>query len=150
MSTTTITFKYDDEEKQVSKFANFEECKKAFQKEFELTDEEMENIALYYYDEDGDQTMMSSNEDYNMFLETNCTSIEGQKNNFEKPDPMRSATVFKKNVEEPIKEANSKNLVDSFLDNSVSLENSANIGIYLGKKNTSDNIEIKNKYNEVN
>jgi hypothetical protein len=120
MSEKTITFRYKDEEKQV-KVANFEECKKAFQREFSISDEEMKKLSLFYYDEDMDATMLNSNEDYNLFLETDCNEIEVKDANAEeKPDPMRSATIFRKQNEEPIKESNSKN--DSIvLDNSISL-----------------------------
>ena len=103
MSERTIIFSYQGEEKEVGQFANYEECKRAFQKEFSLSDEDMQKISLYYFDNENDQTMISSNEDYNIFLETGYTTIEGVMEE-EKPDPMRSATVFKIKREEPEKE----------------------------------------------
>ena len=151
MSSRILTFIFNSEEKKVNPFANFEECKKAFQEQFSINDEDMKKLELFYLDEEGDQTMLNSNEDYNMFLISNNGVIEGQLNEVEKPDPMRSGTIFKKNIEEPAKDVNSKNFVDSFvLDNSLSLENSANVGLYLGRKNISNDSDFGNKVNEVN
>ena len=148
MSERTIIFSYQGEEKEVGQFANYEECKRAFQNEFSLSDEDMQKISLYYFDNENDQTMISSNEDYNIFLETGYTTIEGVMEE-EKPDPMRSATVFKIKREEPEKEINLKNSIDSsIIDNSFnnSLENSANIIV---KKTNSDGIDSAN-VNEMN
>ena len=149
MSEKTITFRFQDEVKQVT-VANFEECKKAFQREFSISDEEMKKLSLFYYDEDADPTMLNSNEDYNLFLESDCNEIEAKDNNAEeKPDPMRSATIFKKPNEEPIKEPLSKN--DSIaLDNSISLENSSNIAQIFDKKNIPENFEDAKSFNDVN
>ena len=44
MSERTIKFIFKGEERKVRVFANYEECKKAFQNEFSLTDEEMDKI----------------------------------------------------------------------------------------------------------
>ena len=149
-----ITLTFQGQKKTVKRYTDYDECRKGFQKEFEISDEDMENVSLYYIDEDNDKTVMNSCEDYNMFLEGNCTQIEGQINNDQvpKPDPMRSATVFKPKKEEPYQQANSKNLADSsMLDNSMtSLENSANIGIYLGKKSNIELMDGGNNFNEVN
>ena len=46
MSERTIIFSYQGEEKEVGQFANYEECKRAFQKEFSLSDEDMQKISL--------------------------------------------------------------------------------------------------------
>ena len=146
MSKKKITFVYKDKEKEVGILANVEECKKAFQNEFSLSDKEMANIVLYYIDEDGDKDMINSNEDYNLFLDSQYDAIQGEANEQEKPDPMRSATIFKKKGDESYMEI-SKN--DSYnKDNSISLENSANIDIILGKNNL-DGLEEGNIH-EVN
>ena len=146
MSKKKITFVYEDKEKEVGILANVEECKKAFQKEFSLSDKEMANIVLYYIDEDVDKDMINSNEDYNLFLDSQYDAIQGEANEQEKPDPMRSATIFKKKGDESYMEI-SKN--DSYnKDNSISLENSANIDIILGKNNL-DGLEIPKSTNQM-
>ena len=145
-----ITLVFQGKTKKVKKFSDYEECKAEFQKLFEIDDDEMENISLFYIDEENDKTVMNSSEDYNMFLEAGCTQIEGQINTtvVQKPDPMRSATVFKIKRDESYNCDTSKNLVDSNLDNSLtSLENPENIGIYLGKKSIN---EGSDKFNEIN
>ena len=78
MSERTIKFIYKDEEKIENIFANFEECKKAFQKEFDLSDIEMNKISLYYKDDEDENTLIDSNEDYNFFLDSNSSCIECQ------------------------------------------------------------------------
>ena len=101
MASRSITFVYDDIEKKVNKFDNFEECKKAFQQLFNISDEDMKNVSLFYIDEEDEQCLMNSNEDYNMFLESEFSKIEGQlQSQEEKPDPLRSGTIFKKKIEE--------------------------------------------------
>ena len=125
MSSIKITFIYNDEEKTVNKLDNFEECKKAFQEQFNLNDEEMKSILFFYFDEE-DECRMNSNEDYNIFLDSGFTTIqaklsEQKKNEFD--DALRIGSVFKKR-EDQNKETISINLNDSAsLDNSLSLEN---------------------------
>ena len=148
MSEKTIRFRYKDDVKEV-KVANFEECKKEFQRVFNISDEEMKKLSLFYYDEDADATMLNSNEDYNLFIETDCNEIEAKDNTAEeKPDPMRSATIFKRQNEEQNKEPASKN--DSYiLENSLNLENSSNIGQIFSKKNIPDEDKKFNDANEI-
>ena len=67
MSERIIKFIFKGKEKIVRIFANFEECKKGFQKEFSLSDKEMDKISLYYKDDDNEDTLIDSNEDYNFF-----------------------------------------------------------------------------------
>ena len=151
MSERTIKFIFKGEERKVRVFANYEECKKAFQNEFSLTDEEMDKISLHYRDEDNDDTFLDSNDDYTLFLESNCTDIEGQenKNMSEKPDPMKSASVFYNKKVESIKVDASNNLTDSYnRDNSEILENSANIDLDFSKNN-SKGLDFEN-INEIN
>ena len=149
MSHKLITFTYNDEEKQVE-VSNFEECRNAFQKSFELSDEEMKKLTLFYYDDDVEPIILTSNEDFLMFLGGDQNEIMAKDyNQEEKPDPMRSGTIFKRPPEGP----NKDNLIrndSSFLANSInSLENYANMGQHFGKKNNSINIE-EQKINEVN
>ena len=139
MSERTIKFIYKGEEKIVNIFANFEECKKAFQKEFDLSDIEMNKISLYYKDDEDENTLIDSNEDYNFFLDSDSSSIEGQevKEDPEKPDPMRSASIFKKKINDSIKENNSFNLADSYSkENNQILGDSANFDLDLSKNNS--------------
>jgi hypothetical protein len=152
MSEKTITFRYHDEVKKVN-IANYEECKNAFQREFSISDEEMKKLSLFYYDEDADATMLYNVEDYNIFLGTDCNEIEAKDNSGEeKPDPLRSATIFKKQNEEPINDPLSKN--DSIVldNNSISLENSSNIAqIFTNsdKKNIPENFEVAKNLNDA-
>ena len=139
MSERTIKFIYKGEEKIVNIFANFEECKKAFQKEFDLSDIEMNKISLYYKDDEDENTLIDSNEDYNFFLDSDSSSIEGQevKEDPEKPDPMRSGTIFQRKINDSIKENNSYNLTDSFSkENNQILGDSANFDLDLSKNNS--------------
>jgi hypothetical protein len=149
MSHKLITFKYNDEEKQVE-VSSFEECRNAFQKAFGISDEEMKKLSLFYYDEDADDIMMNSKEDFLIFLRSDSNEIMAKDySQDEKPDPLRSGTIFKKKPEEPNKDMLIKN-DSSFLGNSInSLENYANMGQYFGKKNNSINIE-EQKINEIN
>ena len=146
MSEKTITFRYHDEVKQVN-IANYEECKNAFQREFSISDEEMKKLSLFYYDEEAEALVLNDNEDYRIFWESDFNEIEAKDNNEEeKQDALRSATIFKKKGDESYMEI-SKN--DSYnKDNSISLENSANIDIILGKNNL-DGLEEGNIH-EVN
>ena len=139
MSERTIKFIYKGEEKIVNIFANFEECKKAFQKEFGLSDIEMNKISLYYKDDEDENTLIDSNEDYNFFLDSDSSSIEAKEVNEdqEKPDPMRSGTIFQRKINDSIKENNSYNLTDSFSkENNQILGDSANFDLDLSKNNS--------------
>ena len=114
MSKKTITFRYQDKIKQV-KVGNLNECRKAFQRAFSLSDEKMKKLSLFYYDEDADPTMLNTNEDFNLFLDIDIDEIEAKDNSLDdKPDPMRSSTILKKQDEEPIKYPISKNEYNSF------------------------------------
>ena len=148
MSEKTITFRYHDEVKQVN-IANYEECKNAFQREFSISDEEMKKLSLFYYDEEAEALVLNDNEDYRIFWESDFNEIEAKDNNEEeKQDALRSATIFKKQNEEPIKDPLSKN--ESIgLDNSISLENSSNIAQIFDKKNNNqENFEDAKNFND--
>ena len=149
MSEKTITFRYHDEVKQVN-IANYEECKNAFQREFSISDEEMKKLSLFYYDEEAEALVLNDNEDYRIFWESDFNEIEAKDNNEEeKLDSLRSATIFKKQNEEPIKDPLSKN--ESIgLDNSISIENSSNIAQIFDKKNNQENFEDAKSFNDVN
>ena len=149
MSEKTITFRYHDEVKQVN-IANYEECKNAFQREFSISDEEMKKLSLFYYDEEAEALVLNDNEDYRIFWESDFNEIEAKDNNEEeKLDSLRSATIFKKQNEEPIKDPLSKN--ESIgLDNSISLENSSNIAQIFDKKNNNqENFEDAKSFNDA-
>ena len=151
MSERKIKFIFKGEEKIVGIFANFEECKKAFQKEFSLSNEEMDKISLFYVDDENDNTLIDNNEDYNIFLDSKLSNIVGQegKNEAEKQDPMKSTSVFYNKKVESIRVDASNNLTDSYnKDNSEILENSANIDLDFSKNN-SKGLDFEN-INEIN
>ena len=85
MPENEIKFIFNGKEKIVKVFANLKECKEAFQKEFSLTDEEMDYIRFYFKDEEDDETFMDSDEDYNIFLDSDCSKvIEGREHKYYK------------------------------------------------------------------
>ena len=103
MSHKLITFKYNNEEKQVE-VSSFEECRNAFQKAFGISDEEMKKLSLFYYDEDADDIMMNSKEDFLIFLRSDSNEIMAKDySQDEKPDPLRSGTIFKKSQKNQIR-----------------------------------------------
>ena len=109
MSEKTITFRYHDEVKQV-KVPNYKKCKNAFQREFSISDEKMKKLSLFYYDEEAEALVLNDNEDYRIFWESDFNEIEAKDNNEEEKldRSIKSAAIFKKQNEEPIKDPLSK------------------------------------------
>jgi signal peptidase I len=128
----TIKLKFNNKETEVQAFDTYQELFDFFCKNFTIDDDKKKNLSLFYYDEDGDQIAFQQDNDYIIFIrdEENQKVIEGeitendnQDNSMEKQDqeqdPMKSGTIFKKNVKEQTLDLGIKNIDSASLANSL-------------------------------
>ena len=155
----TIKIKFLDKEITTKAFNTYSELISFIKSHFEVDEDKLNSLSLFYYDSDGDQISFQGENDYKLFIEeeTEEKVIECEFANKEKekevsisldiPDPLRSGNIFSRKVPEQNVEA-IKNLDNSSLANSLfSIDSLANV-ISLPKKN--NNKEGENFLKEIN
>ena len=129
----TIKLKFNNKETEVQAFDTYQELFDFFCKNFTIDDDKKKNLSLFYYDEDGDQISFQQDNDYKIFIgdedqnqkviEGEITENDNQDNSMEKQDqeqdPMKSGTIFKKNVKEQTLDLGLKNIDSASLANSL-------------------------------
>ena len=116
---------------------------------FNIHPEQFKSIALSYFDEDGDSIILSTKEDYAIFLqqvkEKIVRSITAEINQNSQIDPMAcldSALDYKDKIEQAnnqIKIENKQNIFNNDINNNLGINNNQNINNNIPQNNQPNN-----------